>query len=1070
MKQINTFKFLSVAILVFIFSFLDLNASHYIRNYTDKDGLSMNIGLSIVQDKQGYIWIATQDGLNRFDGANFEIFRESEGLPNNFINYLYNDKKGRLWVATREGLALHENEKFFSYTTQTGDFFKNNISCIGESMKYGLLAGTIGGLCIIKGRKLAEFPLENLLIKDKIQAITVDQHDRIYLGTPGNGIIIIDDNEVSQISKKDSLASNFVKSLLVDDEELWVGTDSGLTLLKDNKFVRTYTKENSKLSSNGINALFNDGEKSLWIATSDGLYQYQKQDEILSKHPKSDLLAGNRILSVFKDKAGDLWIGAYGGVSHLGKSKFITCSKEDGLPSNSVFGIYSADDGKLWVATYGGVVVIDESDNITQTFTTRDELPSNSVITIAGDREGNIWIGTYEGGLVRYSDGKFKVFDQKDGLPNNNVRIVYVDPKDNLWLAVDKEGLILFDKNKKNDYITLHYNTESNPRLISDDVRTIYDDELGNLWVGLDEGLCKFTDIKSNKEKPKEYLKGHYISGILKDKDRDGYWITTFDDGIYFLNENLSGSKMLTRYSDRVNFPNNNLYGIVKDKNGWLWLPTNSGILRFNPQTEKFDHYTINDGLPANENNAYGGIMDKKERIWFSTHKGIARIKPYDILINETPPSVYIEQLEVDKKPIDLHGGIQISLDPNPQNVYIKFTALSYQFPEGVKFKIRLDGFHKPDEWFEPLGNIRFAEYTNLSPGDYTFKVKAANSDGIWNEEGASLAFTINPSFFQTVWFYVTLLIVILAFIAGCIQYRTDQQRRRQKELKQRVEERTRELKETQVQLIQQGKMASLGEMAAGLAHEMNNPANYIYGNIDFLQKFIKDIESVLAEYMKLDLPEDHKIKKIREELDIDKKLEELGGLVKYVKEGATRISDIVRDLRFFVGKDEPELQKIDIHKNIETTLNLLHNKTKDRIKIRKEFGNIPEIKGSSSQLNQVFMNILSNAADAIPEEGIITIETKMKDNNNLIIKISDTGEGISLENQTRIFDPFFTTRTKEQGMGLGLSISKKVIEKHNGTIEVDSHVGEGTTFTVTLPIKSKRPRKKMKKIIRKGG
>lgn len=1038
---------------------------YHIRNYTDKDGLSMNIGQSIVQDKKGYIWIATQQGLSRFDGMNFTTFTKKDGLPNSFINVLFLDRQNNLWIGARGGLALYKDGKFTPYTTGTDALFENNVNCIGGSTKYGILVGTAGGLFVIENEKLVRFPEKNDLLKKKIQAIAVDQNDRIYLGTPGDGVIVVDNNgKVDQITEKEGLVSNNINSFLVDGDGIWIGTQNGLTLYQNGNFTQTYKKEEG-ISNNNIVALFEDRKGNFWIGTTDGLNL--KDGDNFITFDISDGLAGNVILSLCEDHEGEIWVGGYGGITYLGKSKFSTYTIKDGLPENNSYGIYEAKDGKFWVATYGGIAVIDDKDENNVkivTHTTKDnELPSNTVRTIMDDqgKGESIWIGT-AGGLARYKDNKFTVYNEKNDLPNTNVRVVYIDKKSyRLWLGMRDGGLVLF--NKEQEKAEKIYQEKEG--LLNNNVWFIKKDSKGNLWIGVDEGISRFDPEReefTNYTK-KDGLDCKDTHDILE--DGEGYWIATFGSGLYYFNENQPKGKQFKQYTTDDGLPDNYIYRIMPDEEDGIWLPTNKGVCRWNKKWDEegkfvITTYTVNDGLPSNENNAHGGLVDSRGRIWFSTPKGVAWIDPENIPKNEIAPPVYVEQLKVDKETVDIHEGDKISLDPNPQNVYIKFTALSYRFPEGVKFKIRLDGFHKPNEWFEPLGNNRFVEYTNLPPGDYTFRVKAANSDGFWNEKGASLAFTIKPSFFQTILFYVVLGMVILVLVAGYIQNRTAQQRKRRKELKQRVEERTRELKETQAQLIQQGKMASLGEMAAGLAHEMNNPANYIYGNADYLQRYIEDVRSVLIAYMKLDLPEEHKIQKIREELDIDKKLEELGGLVKYVKEGATRISDIVSDLRFFVGKDEPELQKIDIHKNIETTLNLLHNKTKDRIEVKKEFGKIPEIEGSSSQLNQVFMNILSNAADAIPEKGMITIETGMKDSNNLIVKISDTGEGISPENLPRIFDPFFTTRTKEQGMGLGLSITHRIIERHKGMIVVASQVGEGTTFELTIPIKQDRIKK----------
>jgi two-component system, NtrC family, sensor kinase len=249
----------------------------------------------------------------------------------------------------------------------------------------------------------------------------------------------------------------------------------------------------------------------------------------------------------------------------------------------------------------------------------------------------------------------------------------------------------------------------------------------------------------------------------------------------------------------------------------------------------------------------------------------------------------------------------------------------------------------------------------------------------------------------------------------------------------------------------------------SGIAHEMNNPANSILGNAGFLKKFIDDIKIILFEYMNLELPIDHKIINLRKEKNIDTELNEIDNLVKYVNDGALRISEIVTSLRSYAHVHETMVKKADIHKGIEDTLFLLNNKLKDKIEVVKKFGNIPQIECKPGQINQVFMNVLSNAIDAIPGKGTITIETFLKNKEQVIVKISDSGIGIPKENLSHIFEPFFTTKETDKGTGLGLSISHSIINDHNGRIIPDQNVSEETAFIIELPINQKKIMEELK-------
>lgn len=1046
-------------LIFFILFFFILNVLHsfHIRNYSDKDGLSMNIGSSIIKDKHNYIWVATQQGLNRFNGAHFKLFTKEDGLADNYINHLFTDSKRNLWVATRGGLSIynHEGGKFESYTKEKHHLSHNYIRCIKEIKNHEILIGTDGGLNGLKDGKIIDYSKKLPLLKSRIYSIAVDkQNDKIYLGTLGQGLIIFQKDKLEQIKKSQSNESlsnsglpskNITALLLEKDEILWVGTDAGLSLFKRDRLIKTFTKKDG-LSCDGINTLYRDRDGKLWIGTQDGLNL--KKGDRFSIYDVSHGLAGNNVLSICEDHEGGLWIGLNGGISYLGYSKFSTYSTKDGLPENLCFGIHEFRNGKLWVATYGGIAEIIEQENdnmIFKTYTTKNSnLPSNTIRFFDEDNDGNIWIATYAGGLVKYKDNEFTSFTIENGLPTNNVRYVYVDKKNRLWLGMQNGGLVLFDKvNGTAKKVFNSKNKDKNPHkgLLNDNVRFIKEDSKGNFWIGLDEGLSKFKDGNFFHYTDKEGLICKDTTGILEDNEGRGYWITTFGDGVYFLDESSMPGNRFKHFSTKNGLPDNCVYGVEEDNEGWLWLPTNKGVCRWDKKNT-FVTFTTDHGLPSNENNSHSGFQDSRGRLWFSTPKGLACIDIKEIKKNKIAPSVYIESFKVNNNEVRFNQQPLIFRHDH-NNVFVKFAALSYQFPEGVKFKIRLVGFHKKGEWTQPLEKNRSVEYTNLSPGEYKFHVKACNNDGKWNEEGAQLTFTISPSFFQTFWFYFIMSLVILILFFVLLQYRMAQQKEGEKLLQHQY---------------YQDKMVSLGEMAAALAHEMNNPANYIYGNSDILHDYIHAIKSILIEFLKLNLPDNHKINLLKKELKIDKKLKELDGLVKFIKEGAMRIAQIVNDLQYFVGRNDGEPHPVDIHKSITTTLNLLQHKSKGKVNIRTKFGDIQQIEGYGGQLNQVFMNVLANALDSLNDgKGSIIVETSKKEEKHILIKISDTGEGISKENLTRIFEPFYTTKPVDKGMGLGLFTTKKIIDEHNGYIEVKSKLGKGTHFCITLPIKQSR-------------
>jgi len=652
----------------------------------------MNIGNALAQDKMGYIWIGSQFGLNRFDGINVRVFTREDGLPDNYINHLFRDSHRDLWVATSGGLARfdYKKERFDAFTRETHELSHNHVRCIGESKHLGILVGTEGGLTVItKDGKIEDFTKKHPLLKEKIQCIEVnEQDDEIYLGTLGSGLLIFRQEDMGHIVHvKNELPDNNINALKSTVRDLWIGTDAGLTLFREGKYVKTFNRDNTGLSINAIRALLAYKDGNFRIATADGLFSMR--DGKIFKDPASAKLAGNSIICLYKDNEGSIWIGANGGVSCLTRSKFRVFSKEDGLPENISFGIFENNDKKIWVATYGGIGIIDETiqpEEIKQITTENSDLRSNTIRTITCDSRGIIWIATLSGGLIKHTgDNTFISYTTDHGLPGNNVRVVYVDTQDRLWLGMQEAGLVLFDK--QNGMTKEYYDRTSG--LFNDNVRFIKVDSMGNLWIGVGGGISKFDPDKktfTNYSK-EEGIICNFSTAILEEDN--GYWIATFGGGLYFLDKSEPKGSITKQYTTKEGLPDNCIYGVEKDNQGWLWLATNKGVCHWDKK-ETFLNYTVDHGLPSNENDINGCVKDSKGRIWFSTPKGVAYIDPANIYINNKEPPVYIEEVRVNNKAID-YKKVPTVLKHDQNDIFIKFTALSFQYPRGVRFKFKLD-------------------------------------------------------------------------------------------------------------------------------------------------------------------------------------------------------------------------------------------------------------------------------------------------------------------------------------------------------------------------------------------
>ncbi|HEV8484533.1 MAG TPA: two-component regulator propeller domain-containing protein [Blastocatellia bacterium] len=721
--------------------------TQYIHEVWQTDqGLPQNSVVAIVQSRDGYLWLATQEGLVRFDGIRFSVFdkRSNPEIKENNIQALLEDHDGNLWFGTEGGgLGRFKDGSFTIFTSKDG-LADGIVDAIFEDRKGSLWVGTLGGLSRFADGQFTTYSTKDGLASNSVLSICEDRQGNLWIGTEEGGISRMTDGRFTRFTTSDGLASNLVRAIIEDRAgDLWIATGDGLNRFKDDRFI-TY-KARDGLANNSVLSLLEDREGNIWIGTAGGLNRFSNGR--FARYRDKDSLSTFRVASICEDREGSLWIGTYeGGLNRLKSGRFTTYTGEDGLADNIVRPVYQDRTGGLWLGTARGLSRF--VDGRFTTYTKANGLADNSVLSLSEDSQGGLWVGTNDG-LSCFKSGRFISYSAKDGLSNSTVLSICPDRAGGVWFGTDS-GLNRLSGGKFTAYTT-------KDGLTNDSVWALAEDRDGAVWIGTDGGgLNRWKDGVFSAYTTSDGLANNIVLSLYEDREGT-LWIGT-SGGISRLKD-----RRLSSYTTRDGLFDDVVFQILEDSKENLWMSCNKGIFRI-AKNDFEEHsrgmrasitsisYGRSDGMKSRECNGGfqpAGWKTKDGKLWFPTVKGVVMIDPENIRLNDQPPPVIVERVLVDNEPIRLTG--DISLGPGLEKFEFHYTGLSFLAPEKVNFKYKLEGFDR--DWVD-AGMRREASYTNIPPGMYTFRVVASNNDGIWNMTGASLEFYLKPRFHQTYWFY----------------------------------------------------------------------------------------------------------------------------------------------------------------------------------------------------------------------------------------------------------------------------------------------------------------------------
>ena len=986
-----------------------------------ENGLPDNVVQDILKTSDGYIWIATFDGLARYDGIKYDYF-DRENVPfltgNQDILSLFEDRHKNLWIGTNGGGFLKYNRGKFDTIAVTSQFRKASITAFAQTGDGTVWVGGDMGLGkIVDGvfHTIEDFPsLKNLTVTD----LLVNAHDDLWITTKMAGLIKKSESYIKQFTTKDGLASNSIRTIYEDAKnKLWLGSDVGIMKISGYEIVNI-TKQYG-LATVNINEFLEDGGGNIFIATDNGLLRFY--NGAFSTFNESNGLPNNIVTALMDDGQEGIWLGTFrGGTVRIKNGSFYNYGIEEGLCYNVVNVVFQ-DKETYWVGTENGMSAF--RNNKFRNYYYPQNALRNTVKDFLKDSQGNLWAATYDG-LYKYRSGWNKKYCVEDGLSSNSVRCLLQDQKGRLWIGTS-DGVNIIDEGKIETLTTEN-------GLLNTHILALMQDHGGNIWIGTNGGgLSLYKNGKISNFTEENGLLANVVFNIYQDQ-KGTLWLAT-SKGI------CSYDGTVFTFYDGINeLIKKSVFQILEDKKQKMWLTTAKGVFvisKFDLQNaghekaaiiDKVKLYDKSYGLRTNSiTGSSRTLVDQQGKFWLPTLKGIAVIDPNNIPVNEIPPKVSIEKLVVDGLETALQNVVVI--EPGKRNIEFHYTGLNYTASEKIKFKFKLEGL---DKYWVNAGQRRVAYYHNIPPGIYTFKVKAANDDGIWNEKYANLEIVQETYFYKTQWFYG--LVGLFVFALGVLGYSLKIRNFRvmNRELSRQVEERTFDLKKQKEEL--QKINSSKDKLLSIISHDLKGPLNSIKQMLNLLGS--GNLSADELKYL-------------------------IGNITRDVGVSVNLLDNLLNWARSQMQGIKVATVKINLREIACDTFKLFnYNFNKQGI---RQVNHVPSGEFAYADYDMVKLvirNLIANALKFTPEGGTISVNSK-RNGNFVEVAVTDTGIGIAedkIKNLFKVKEAFTKIEdSNEVGTGLGLILSKEFIEKNGGKIWVESEKGKGSTFKFTLLLNS---------------
>lgn len=1029
-----------------------------------EEGLLNNRVHTVCQDQFGFLWVGTTGGLNRFDGCDFESFvyeaSDSTSLSHNYVPLVFEDSYGELWIGTDYGLNLlledrRSFKRFLPDETDSTQLSSGAIATIFEDAERNLWIGTWDGGLHLFDRENETFTRYADPEYTGLRSILEDENGNLILGFNWLGVLYFDKKR-KQLWKGPLTTLTYGKKIIKlfedSDRNLWIGTKKGLfqypaggTALRE--FPVDPVNE-GYLSAEIITDIQEREGGQIWIATDGGgINVFDKEEQTFSELPLLNRTYGlnNRsVTRIFTDRNGRIWLGTSNGglvqqemyrkqIEHYTYEK----GNKTGLSGNSVIALFEGKDGGVWVGLdHGGLNYLDRSTNRFRHYTHSPEdaksIAGDVIQQVYEDQEGKIFVGTYQNGFDILNP-KTQAFThhwaQHD--PNHempfDIRFFLEDKFGDFWIAT-AGGFGLYRYPAETGRLKVYRPDKDKDNQISyDDITYLFEDNADNLWIGTAWGLNLYdraTDsFQSWMHNPADTntIISNRIGSIYQDPS-GYYWIAT-DKGLDRFDRSTN---TFTHYDVDNGLPAAAVYRILPGSDGYLWISTGLGICQFSIEKEQAELLTLGEHIKAQQFSS-AALQTKDGKLWFGSVNGIYSFYPGKISKDPNPPKVVITKLLINNEevhpqskgsPLEEHISKtkRLVLDHRQSSVFsFEYVGLNYNMAAKNQYAYKLEGF---EENWNYVGNLRNASYTNIDPGTYYFRVKSRNSDGLWNEEGEAIEIDILAPWWKSTWAYILYVLVLL--LAG-IGIRYSEKNR----ITLLHNLRLAQLERDKAEEIHQIK----SRFFTNISHEFKTPLTLILG----------PLERILIS---------------------NQGNGSLKNQISMVYRNAQRMLRLVNQLMDFRKAELGELKMNPCHRDLIPVLNDIVQAFK--LEAEKRGVNLSfesdvrqlDIWFDHDKIDKILFNLISNALKHTTTGGSIrvTVKGESKHKSFLSVAVEDTGRGISKDDLVRIFDRFYQSSKSNKGSGIGLALTKSLIDLHHGQIEVESKLGKGSKFVVYLP------------------